>query len=177
MSTSAVVDRAAINVKTRGVRGMVLLTVVTFGIYGAVWYYKINRELRDFGAAHGDAELGSSRPWCSLLAFTIGDVTELPRLISLLGTTRRVQAAERIAFGYAKPVTVERVVWVVSMALPWAVLLNGIGWVDSLAGSACFLWAMGLTQSRLNAIWRIAASTAENSPADASRRYADTVWH
>jgi Domain of unknown function (DUF4234) len=174
MSTSALVDTAAVDVKTRRVRSVVLLTVVTFGIYGVVWYYKINRELRDFGAAHGDAELGSSRPWSSLLAITIGGAIELPRLISFVRMTRRMQAAERIAFGYARTVSMEMTALVASVALPWGGLLNGIGWVDDLAACACFLLAMGLIQSRLNAAWQAAANPAQNSLAGASERYADT---
>jgi hypothetical protein len=177
MSTSPVVDRGAANVKTRRVWSVVLLNVVTLGIYGVVWYYKINRELRDFGAAHGDAELGSSRPWHSVLAFTIGEPLELPRLISLVRVPRRVQAAERIALGYARPVRMETIALVASIVLPWGGFLHGIGWADELAAFACFLLAMGAIQSRLNTAWRAAASSAEKTPADASRRYADTVWH
>ncbi len=48
--------------------GLVLLwTVLTLGIYTLVWYYKINREMRDFGRAHGDRgwrpAIRSSRSW------------------------------------------------------------------------------------------------------------------
>jgi hypothetical protein len=174
MSTSAVVDSAAVDVKTRRVWSVVLLTVVTFGIYGVFWYYKVNRELRDFGAAHGDRELGSSRPWRSLLAVTIGGVIEVPRLISFVRMTRRMQAAERIALGYARPVGMEMSALVASVALPWGGLLNGVGWVDELAACACFLLAIGLIQSRLNAAWQAAANSAQKSPADASERYADS---
>ena len=32
--------------------GLVILwTILTLGVYNAVWYFKINRELRDFGRA------------------------------------------------------------------------------------------------------------------------------
>ena len=34
--------------KTRSPFGVWVLTFVTLGIYGLVWHYKVNRELRDF---------------------------------------------------------------------------------------------------------------------------------
>lgn len=34
--------------KTRSPFGVWVLTLVTLGIYGLVWHYKVNRELRDF---------------------------------------------------------------------------------------------------------------------------------
>lgn len=34
--------------KTRSPIGVFVLSIVTFGIYGLVWYYKVNVELRDF---------------------------------------------------------------------------------------------------------------------------------
>jgi Domain of unknown function (DUF4234) len=174
MSTSPVVDRAAANVKTRRVWSVVLLNVVTLGIYGVVWYYKINRELHDFGAAHGDCELAWSPSWLPFLVFGSG---EQFGLISCLSMTRRVQAAERIAFGYAKPITLAWIWLGLSMVLPCAAFLHGFGVVGFVGSVTCLMAAMGLVQSRLNALWREATCPAGNSPADASRRYADTVWH
>ena len=73
MSTSSVIDATAVDSNPPR-WSVVLLTVVTLGIYGIVWYFTINRELRDFGAAHGDADLGSSEPWRSVVAVTLGAV-------------------------------------------------------------------------------------------------------
>src|SRR3954466_7790532 len=74
-----------------------VLTLVTFGIYGLVWYYKINRELRDLGRARGTDELGTS-PGKSLLAVTLGAIPLLiPLIISYVNTGKRIQAAERMA--------------------------------------------------------------------------------
>jgi hypothetical protein len=39
---------AQVKGKTRSPFGAWVLTLVTFGIYGIVWHYKVNRELRDF---------------------------------------------------------------------------------------------------------------------------------
>ena len=46
-------------------------TILTLGIYTMVWYYRINREVRDFGRAHGDEKLANSNPVLSILAVTI----------------------------------------------------------------------------------------------------------
>ena len=44
-----------------------LLPIITLGVYHVVWWYRINRELRDFGRAKG-YDLGQS-PTNSTLAF------------------------------------------------------------------------------------------------------------
>jgi hypothetical protein len=66
-----------------------LLTIVTFGIYGLVWYYKINREARDMGA-------GTS-PGTSLLAITLGAFIIVPPFVSIYNTGDRIAASQRAA--------------------------------------------------------------------------------
>lgn len=78
--------------------GLVLLwTWVTLGIYNWVWYYKINRELRDYGRAKNDEELGSSSPGLSLLAVTLGILLIVPPFVSWWRCTRRIERAQGIA--------------------------------------------------------------------------------
>jgi hypothetical protein len=78
--------------------GLVLLwTFITFGIYNLVWYYKINRELRDFGRAKNDEELGSSSPGMSLLAVTLGALIIVPPFVSWWRCTRRIERAQGLA--------------------------------------------------------------------------------
>lgn len=78
--------------------GLVLLwSILTLGIYNWVWYYKINRELRDFGRAHNDEHLGSTSPGLSLLATTLGWLLIVPPFVSWWRCTRRVQRAQEIA--------------------------------------------------------------------------------
>jgi len=58
--------------KIRNPVGVVALTFVTLGIYGLVWYYKVNKEMAELGKATGKTdELGDS-PGKSLLAVTLG---------------------------------------------------------------------------------------------------------
>ena len=66
-----------------------LLTLITFGIYGLVWYYKINREARDMGA-------GTS-PGTSLLAVTLGAFIIVPPFVSIYNTGERIAASQRAA--------------------------------------------------------------------------------
>ena len=63
--------------KVRKVLGVVGLILITLGIYYFVWYYKINREMRDLGRAKGTDELGDS-PGTSLLAVTLGALIIVP---------------------------------------------------------------------------------------------------
>src|SRR4051812_37269254 len=73
-----------------------LLPFITLGIYAAVWYYKINRELADLGRAKNTDELGDS-PGKSLVAVTIGWIIIVPAVISLINTGKRIQAAQRLS--------------------------------------------------------------------------------
>ncbi|MDQ3889175.1 MAG: DUF4234 domain-containing protein [Actinomycetota bacterium] len=72
-----------------------LWAILTFGIYYLVWYYKVNRELRDFGRASG-TDLGES-PFVSLLAITIGWLVIVPPFISMFATFGRVRQAQAAA--------------------------------------------------------------------------------
>ena len=65
----------ATHVKIRNPFGVFVLAIVTLGIYYFVWYYKVNRELRD--AAGIDVS-----PVTALLAITIGWVIIVPPLVS-----------------------------------------------------------------------------------------------
>src|SRR3954465_2368238 len=68
-----------------------LLVLVTLGIYYLVWYYKINRELRDVG-------IGTS-PLPSLLAISIGGLIIVPPFVSIWNTFGRIGEAEERAYG------------------------------------------------------------------------------
>jgi hypothetical protein len=72
-----------------------LLDLVTLGIYGFIWYYRVHRELADLGRAHGTHELGDS-PLTSLLAAMPGFLLVVPLVVSFWNATRRVSAAQRL---------------------------------------------------------------------------------
>jgi hypothetical protein len=66
-----------------------LLAVVTCGVYGLVWYYKANRELRDCGAGIG------VRPVLAVLALLPGVVLwYVPLFTSIYRTGERIRRAQ-----------------------------------------------------------------------------------
>ena len=77
-------------VKIRNPFGVFALAIVTLGIYYVVWYYKVNRELRD--AAGIDVS-----PVTAILAITIGWVIIVPPFVSWYRTLERLQQAQRQA--------------------------------------------------------------------------------
>src|SRR3954447_3160145 len=73
-----------------------VLPLVTLGIYGLVWYYKVNREMADLGKATGRTEELGDSPGTSLLAVTLGALVIVPAILSVIHTFQRVQALQRI---------------------------------------------------------------------------------
>jgi len=63
-------------------------SLVTFGIYYLVWYYKINRELRD-------ACKVEVSPVVALLAVTVGWLVIVPPFVSWYRTFERIVEAQR----------------------------------------------------------------------------------
>jgi hypothetical protein len=82
-------------VKRRSPWAAALLPFATLGIYHLVWWYRVNRELRDYGQAKG-VDLGQS-PTNSLLALFPGCFLLVPPLVSYWRGFRRVQAASETA--------------------------------------------------------------------------------
>lgn len=82
-------------VKVRSPWAAALLPLITFGIYHLVWWYRINRELRDYGRAKG-YDLGQN-PTNSLLALFPGAFIVVPALITYWRGTKRVMGASRLA--------------------------------------------------------------------------------
>jgi hypothetical protein len=78
------------NVKIRSPILVFVWSVVTIGIYYVVWYYKINRELRD--AYRIDAS-----PVVAILAITIGWIVIVPPFVSWYRTFGRIVQAQRSA--------------------------------------------------------------------------------
>jgi hypothetical protein len=82
-------------VKLRSPWAAALLPIITLGIYHLVWWYRINRELRDYGRAKG-YDLGQN-PTNSLLALFPGAFIIVPALITYWRGFKRVQGATRVA--------------------------------------------------------------------------------
>jgi hypothetical protein len=123
-------------VKIRSPWAAVLLPIITLGIYHLVWWYRINRELRDYGRAKG-YDLGQS-PTNSLLALFPGGLIIVPALISYWRGTQRVQQAARL--GGTEPPN---------------------GWIGLILFFVISLGLWGYLQVSLNDLWR---SEAEPLP-------------
>jgi hypothetical protein len=153
-------------VKVRRPWAVALLSILTLGIYSVVWYYKVNREMRDYGASSGDSDLAGSKPVQSVLAVTIGSVLVIPTLISYVRMVGRVQRVERIASGESRGGG-----WLIALLLGSEVVgfLAGLAGTSALYlfGAAACLSAYALIQSRLNAVWQQSGPIAHPAAVDA----------
>jgi hypothetical protein len=77
--------------KTRNPWGVWLLSLVTLGIYGIVWYYKVNRETKDY-----DASIVVN-PGMAVIAIVFGWIIIVPPFVSIYNTGRRIATAQRAA--------------------------------------------------------------------------------
>lgn len=79
--------------KIRNEWGVAGLTVITLGIYGLVWWYKINREMADLGRKGGTTELGTN-PTLSLLALFPGAILIVPAIWTIITTYGRAKKSQ-----------------------------------------------------------------------------------
>lgn len=85
------------DVKIRHPWGIWALGIITLGIYHLVWWYKINREMRDYSAAAGQP-LGND-PTASLLALFPGGIIVVPAIWTIVTTSRRIRQVREMAEG------------------------------------------------------------------------------
>jgi hypothetical protein len=69
--------------------GVLGLTLITLGIYGLYWYYKINEEIKAFTK---DETISPVR---SLMAFIFGWIIIVPPFIAMYNTAKHVQEMEQ----------------------------------------------------------------------------------
>lgn len=81
--------------KIRNPLGIIGLAIITLGIYGIVWYYKVNKELAGIGQAKGTEECGTN-PVTSVIAITLGAFILVPPFVSAYKFCTRLSAAERV---------------------------------------------------------------------------------
>ena len=65
--------------------------LITLGIYAFVWYYKVNREARDF-----DSRI-EVNPAVSVIAVTLGAIIIVPPFVSIYRTGERIATMQRSA--------------------------------------------------------------------------------
>lgn len=129
------IQGAGSTAKIRSVVWVIVLEIITLGIYGFFWWYFIHRELRDYGRTKSTTELGTS-PGTSLLAITLGALIIVPLLVSVYNGFKRVQAAQR---------------------LTGITPLNG--WIGLVLFLVFYPALMGYMQSGLNPVWQAQSGT------------------
>ena len=82
--------------KVRNPWGVLGLGLITLGIYNIFWYYYVNKEFKEYGAAQGDQELAESQPGMSVLAVTLGALIIVPAIISFVRTVQRQQRVQEL---------------------------------------------------------------------------------
>jgi hypothetical protein len=87
---------AGTTAKIRNPVAVAILSIITIGIYLIFWWYYINREMADYGRAHGTNELGDS-PGKSTLALFPGALLIVPAIWTTVTTFKRVQAAQKLS--------------------------------------------------------------------------------
>ncbi|MBD0282730.1 MAG: DUF4234 domain-containing protein [Thermoleophilaceae bacterium] len=127
-------------VRMRSPWAAALLPIVTLGIYHLVWWYRVNRELRDFGRARG-YDLGQN-PTNSVLALFPGGLVVVPALVSYWRGTKRMQGAARVAGQEPLNGWIALVLFLVISPVLWAYM-----------------------QSELNKLWRAEAEPLPGQPA------------
>ena len=80
--------------KIRNIIVVFLLSFITLGIYQWFWYYFVNDELKQVGAAKGEEELANSNPTMSIVAFTIGALVIIPPFITAFNYGKRILLAQ-----------------------------------------------------------------------------------
>jgi hypothetical protein len=121
------------------------LVFVTLGIYYLIWYYKVNRELRDLGRATGREEQLGRSPLTSLVAITLGWLIVVPPFVSFYRTFERISIAQELNG------TGERV-------SSWLGLCLFVVGVCTLPVEVIY------AQSELNRVWRTDAASASALP-------------
>ncbi len=129
---------SSVSVKQQGLWALIGLAIITLGIYLFFWYYRVNREMKETGAALGDAELGQLRPGIAVLALFI----PIANIVTFHRCGRRVLQLQQAA---GRPADY-------SMLVHWILFLFTGLW---------FLY----TQSALNQVWINNADTPRNTAA------------
>jgi len=130
------------------------LSLIPF--YWVFWYYAVNREMRDFGRARGDAALGESRPGLSVVAVTAGSLVVIPWIVSVWHAVRRIEACERLAGSRPESSALVLCLLVGASLIGWVGVFLGHGAVALIltySGIPLGIAATVLMQQRLTRLW------------------------
>jgi hypothetical protein len=95
MAKEFLIHEGPAKAKMRNPVAVLLLSIVTLGLYAVWWWYSINWELSDLGEAR-DVDLGQN-PILSAAAWMLGGfLLYVPTVWTITTTTRRIQKAQRL---------------------------------------------------------------------------------
>jgi predicted ABC-type sugar transport system permease subunit len=146
-------------VRVRRLPVVALLLVVTLGIYYWVWYYRVNRELRDYGRAVADPNPLDVDLRRAMLAVTVGGILIVPAAISVARTFERIVRAARLS-GAQRTLSTRLglALFVAALVLSVVSLVAPIGEIAATLVSVVALALLGIklayTQHHVNEIWR-----------------------
>ena len=151
-------------VRVRRLWAVGVLLVVTAGFYYLVWYYRVNRELRDYGRAFGPPNPLDVDVRQALLAVTVGGIVLVPAAVSVAGTFERIEQAERLS-GAARVLSsaVGLALFVLALVLSGVAVLALVGVLPfgelvrillNVAAIAALGIKLAYTQHHMNGIWR-----------------------
>ena len=112
-------------------------------MYYLVWYYKVHRELRDFGERiPGPHPIDDVNPAMSLVAISLGGLILVPPFVSTYRSFKRIAAAQALA-GVEERASA------------------GIGLLLYLLAFFLLPFELVYAQRHLNTVWRQELATAE----------------
>lgn len=137
----------------------------TVSLYSLRWYYRVNREIRDFGAVKGDPELAGCRPGWALVAVSLGRWLIIPPFVGYLGFGRRVERCERLTGARGRNPRVVVALLIVTSYIGLIPLHGRIAIAAWVAVVTLRTAALALGQARMNRLWRrVLASEATPEP-------------
>ncbi|MFZ0089474.1 MAG: DUF4234 domain-containing protein [Solirubrobacteraceae bacterium] len=142
MAETVQISRGGSVAKIRNPVAVMLLSLVTLGIYYLFWYYFINREMRDLGEARG-VDIGHS-PATSVIAVTLGSFIIVPPFVSHWKVGTRMERAQQAAGVVGGNGVIYFILWViplVSIVSPFYM------------------------QTQLNEVWRALQNESRTAPA------------
>ena len=150
------------NAKICNVIGVAFLSLVPFYLW--IWWYRVNRELADYGRARGTDELGTS-PGKSLLAVSLGALIIVPAVMSFFSTHKRITKAQAMTGQTPLSGWLSIVLYVVFSPAWLAYMQSGTNSVWENTGSSAAPAAPAITEAAPAAeVAETAAESAEDQP-------------
>ena len=144
--------------RLRRLWAVALLLVFTAGVYYLIWYYRVNRELREYGRSFGPPNPLDVDLLRTMLAVTIGSLVIVPGAVSVARTFDRIVHAERLSdAGRPLSTRVGLALFLLALVLGSASLLPIGTWATlslSVAALALLAGKLAYTQHHVNGIWR-----------------------